>query len=220
MPILIAQLAILVAIAFIIGCILNRFAKSRINAGKDREDIIIAAAHAAPAIDEKPQALESPQAAVVHIAEPLEDEDEEKTGTPALQSTAEETEGPAQAIEEDEPEHPAEKIEEQHRPEWLEAPLRGKVDDLTAIKGIGAAVQGMLHELGIFHYSQIAQWNMEEAAWIERRIGFSGRVTRENWVAQAGKLAESARKPAPKRAAKPKKPASKTRATAPRRKKT
>lgn len=52
---------------------------------------------------------------------------------------------------------------------------------------------------------------MDESAWIERHIGFAGRVTRENWTAQASKLAESTQRAASKKSPKPKKAAPKSR---------
>ncbi len=97
---------------------------------------------------------------------------------------------------------PAETPDDAGRPQWREAPRRGKADELTAIEGIGKAIEAVLHELGIFHYDQIAQWTREEAIWIERRIGFPGRVEREGWIAQAAKLAEPPAKSTMKRGAK------------------
>src|SRR5690606_34801750 len=107
-------------------------------------------------------------------------------------------------------EEPVAEVQDPDRPELLDAPLRGKPDDLTAISGIGEAVEGMLQKLGVFHYAQIAQWNMDESAWIERHIGFSGRVTRENWTTQASKLAEATQRSASKKSTKPKKAAPKS----------
>ncbi|AAL52484.1 hypothetical cytosolic protein [Brucella melitensis bv. 1 str. 16M] len=106
---------------------------------------------------------------------------------------------------------PAETPDDAGRPQWREAPRRGKADELTAIEGIGKAIEAVLHELGIFHYDQIAQWTREEAIWIERRIGFPGRVEREGWIAQAAKLAEPPAKSTTKRGAKTKKAANNVR---------
>jgi len=97
-------------------------------------------------------------------------------------------------------------------PELLDAPLRGKPDDLTAINGIGKAIEGMLQKLGVFHYAQIAQWSIEEAAWVERHIGFVGRVSRENWTVQASKLAEVTQRSVFRKSTKPKKAAPKSKA--------
>jgi NADH-quinone oxidoreductase subunit E len=49
----------------------------------------------------------------------------------------------------------------------------------------------LLHELGFFHYDQIAGWTAEEVAWVDENLkGFKGRVSRDNWVEQAKILAE------------------------------
>ncbi len=73
-------------------------------------------------------------------------------------------------------------------PVRLGAP-RGPVDDLTVISGIGPGNQQELNELGIYHYWQIAGWTPEHVAWVSNRIRFPKRIVRENWMAQAAKLA-------------------------------
>ena len=70
------------------------------------------------------------------------------------------------------------------QPEPLSAPL-GDPDDLTRIKGIGPKLSTLLHELGIFHFKQIAAWDAPQAAWIDDYLAFKGRVTREDWIGQA-----------------------------------
>ena len=210
MPMLIVQLAILIAVAFVIGCILGRLLKGRKPADKIREDIVVAAALSTPALDEKPEPVAPAKEAVageteaklVEVAvEPLKDEPEVELPT---------------AIEEPEEAQVEETVVvvvEADRPELLDAPLRGKPDALTAINGVGNAIEAKLNKLGIFHYAQVAQWNVDHAGWIERNIGFAGRVTREDWIGQAAKLAEAATASATKRSAKPKRTAAKTKAS-------
>ncbi|PHP68304.1 hypothetical protein CSC94_06555 [Zhengella mangrovi] len=83
------------------------------------------------------------------------------------------------------------------KPPVLKRPRRGKADDLTAISGIGKAIETKLFDLGIFHVDQIAAWSADEAAWVSQALGFPGRAAREDWVGKAGTLAAaaSARKP-------------------------
>ncbi len=72
------------------------------------------------------------------------------------------------------------------RPEALSAPRGGKPDDLQEIEGIGPAMERLCHELGFYHFDQIAGWTAEEVAWVDQNLkGFKGRVTRDKWVAQA-----------------------------------
>jgi predicted flap endonuclease-1-like 5' DNA nuclease len=75
------------------------------------------------------------------------------------------------------------------RPATLAAP-EGAVDDLKRIKGIGPKLEEMLNGMGIHHYRQIAAWGPEEIAWCDDNLeGFKGRVSRDDWVAQAKILA-------------------------------
>lgn len=64
----------------------------------------------------------------------------------------------------------------------------GEADDLTRIKGIGAKLASLLNALGIFHLRQIAEWTDEQAAWVDEKIDFKGRVAREGWREQAQAL--------------------------------
>jgi NADH-quinone oxidoreductase subunit E len=76
------------------------------------------------------------------------------------------------------------------RPSGLDAPRGGVPDHLMRIKGVGPKIQGRLHELGVFHFDQIAAWGPAELAWIDANFeGFSGRAVREDWVGQAAILA-------------------------------
>ena len=77
------------------------------------------------------------------------------------------------------------------RPEGLSAARDGQPDDLKQIKGVGPKLEGMLHELGFYHFDQIAGWGPEEIAWVDQNlVGFKGRVSRDEWVSQAKVLAE------------------------------
>lgn len=72
------------------------------------------------------------------------------------------------------------------RPEGLAAARGGVADDLKEIEGIGPAMEKLCHELGFFHFDQIAGWSEAEIAWVDQNLkGFRGRVTRDKWVAQA-----------------------------------
>ena len=74
------------------------------------------------------------------------------------------------------------------RPYGLAAPL-GKADNLKRIRGIGPQNESRLHGLGIWHVSQIAAWTDENVKWVGSYLGSSGRIQRDNWVAQARDLA-------------------------------
>lgn len=76
------------------------------------------------------------------------------------------------------------------KPATLEAPRAGGADDLKRIKGVGPKLEDLLHGMGYYHFDQIAQWGAAEVAWVDQNLkGFKGRVSRDNWVAQAKTLA-------------------------------
>lgn len=79
---------------------------------------------------------------------------------------------------------------EEVRPPSLDAP-EGDADDLRKIGGIGPKIEGILNQLGIFHYRQIAAWTKSEEAWIDSYLRFQGRVMREKWIEQAADLASA-----------------------------
>ena len=72
------------------------------------------------------------------------------------------------------------------KPEGLTEARGGKPDDLKRIKGVGPKLEKLLHRLGFFHFDQVAAWTEDEIAWVDDNLeGFKGRVTRDEWVAQA-----------------------------------
>jgi NADH-quinone oxidoreductase subunit E len=76
-------------------------------------------------------------------------------------------------------------------PQKLDGPRGGVADDLKRIKGIGPKLEQLCHSLGFFHFDQVANWTDEEVAWVDANLeGFKGRVTRDQWVAQAKELAK------------------------------
>lgn len=76
------------------------------------------------------------------------------------------------------------------KPVFMTAARGGKPDDLKIIKGIGPKLEEMLHGMGVFHFDQIARWTAAEVAWVDDNLeGFKGRVSRDEWVAQARILA-------------------------------
>jgi len=75
-------------------------------------------------------------------------------------------------------------------PTGLSAARGGKADDLKKIKGVGPKLEQVLHGMGYYHFDQIGAWTGAEVAWIDENLeGFRGRVTRDDWVAQAKLLA-------------------------------
>ena len=75
-------------------------------------------------------------------------------------------------------------------PEVLSAPRGEAADDLKKIKGVGPGLEKTLNELGIYHFSQIAAWTASDIEWVDARLKFKGRITRDDWVSQAKEMAE------------------------------
>ncbi|WP_299321969.1 hypothetical protein [Parasphingopyxis sp.] len=62
----------------------------------------------------------------------------------------------------------------------------GDPDNLTLIKGVGPKLADMLHDLGVFHFAQIADWGEHQVTEVDSQLGsFRGRIERDRWVDQA-----------------------------------
>ena len=66
---------------------------------------------------------------------------------------------------------------------------QGEADDLKKIKGVGKVLEGKLNEAGIYHFWQVAALNAKQIAELEEEMSFPGRITRDEWVKQAGEFA-------------------------------
>jgi predicted flap endonuclease-1-like 5' DNA nuclease len=65
----------------------------------------------------------------------------------------------------------------------------GAADDLKLIKGIGPKNEKTLNGLGVWTFSQIADWSPHNAIWMGHHMAFPGRIERERWIPQARLLA-------------------------------
>lgn len=75
------------------------------------------------------------------------------------------------------------------KPRTMKAPRKSGADDLKLISGVGPKLEGVLNELGFFHFDQISKWTDAEVAWVDTRLKFKGRIERDNWIDQATTLA-------------------------------
>ncbi len=65
----------------------------------------------------------------------------------------------------------------------------GETDDLTEIIGIGKVFERTLHDLGIYHFRQIAAFGPLEIARINSELKeFKGRIEHDDWIGQAKEL--------------------------------
>jgi NADH-quinone oxidoreductase subunit E len=88
------------------------------------------------------------------------------------------------------------------KPRTLTAARKTGADDLKLIKGVGPKLEGVLNELGFFHFDQISKWSDSEVAWVDNRLKFKGRITRDEWIDQATTLAAGGETAFSKKAAK------------------
>jgi small subunit ribosomal protein S2 len=63
---------------------------------------------------------------------------------------------------------------------------RGVADDLKKLPGVSGAIEKQLNDLGIFHYSQIAELSPTAAHNVGEEVGLPGRV--DGWIAKAKEL--------------------------------
>ncbi|WBU60707.1 hypothetical protein [Paracoccus albus] len=64
-------------------------------------------------------------------------------------------------------------------------------DDLKEIKGVGPALEGLLHENGVTSFAQIAGWGESDIDHYAELIGrMGGRIRSDDWVSQAKVLAK------------------------------
>ncbi|MCE8534109.1 NADH-quinone oxidoreductase subunit E [Ruegeria pomeroyi] len=77
----------------------------------------------------------------------------------------------------------------EEQPLTLNAAREGGADDLKLLKGVGPKLEGLLNELGFYHFDQIAAWTPAQVAWVDARLKFKGRIERDGWIDQARQLA-------------------------------
>ncbi|TPM40958.1 dipeptide ABC transporter ATP-binding protein [Mesorhizobium sp. B2-3-2] len=77
---------------------------------------------------------------------------------------------------------------DKNRPTGIARPI--KPDNLKLISGVGPKTEGILNDLGIFTYAQVAAWKKAERQWVDDYLRFKGRIEREDWVKQAKALAK------------------------------
>ncbi|GGD37134.1 hypothetical protein [Sinisalibacter lacisalsi] len=187
---LIAEMVLLIILAALLGLLVGWIIWGRRGgpAGAETDGLkadLAACRKEANAKDTRIASLEGDLAAARNEAQAAEK---------AAMEAAAEAVAVAEAVEADHGAHPVhpDGVEETTgvKPAALDAPREGGPDDLKQIKGIGPKLEKLCHALGFYHFDQIANWTAEEIAWVDANLeGFKGRVTRDDWVQQAGILA-------------------------------
>ena len=63
-----------------------------------------------------------------------------------------------------------------------------QADDLQRIKGIGPVLEKDLNDIGVYNFSQIANFSQAEIDNVNTAFDFPGRIERDEWIPQARKL--------------------------------
>ncbi|MEJ6815365.1 MAG: NADH-quinone oxidoreductase subunit E [Octadecabacter sp.] len=71
------------------------------------------------------------------------------------------------------------------KPRTMTAPRKSGADDLKRISGVGPKLEGVLNDMGFWHFDQIAKWGAGEVAWVDSCLKFKGRIERDDWITQA-----------------------------------
>ncbi|WP_420584443.1 NADH-quinone oxidoreductase subunit NuoE [Ruegeria sp.] len=125
----------------------------------------------------------------VPILTPWLGKDGKQAGASAAAKPPKAPEAPKPAVKQAEEAKAKVETVKEDQPETLTEPRGGKADDLKLLKGVGPKLEETLNELGFYHYDQIAAWTSEHVAWVDARLKFKGRIERDGWIEQAGKLA-------------------------------
>lgn len=64
-------------------------------------------------------------------------------------------------------------------------PDYGKPDDLKRIKGVAEVLEKMLHNIGVYYFWQVAEWDKDDIAYVDGLLtAFKGRIDRDHWISQ------------------------------------
>ena len=113
-----------------------------------------------------------------------------KKGAPKVAKPAEKSKATAKATQTLSDATPVAAMGAGKKPKVMAAPRKLGADDLKMIKGVGPKLEGLLNNMGFYHFDQVSKWGADEVSWVDQNLeGFKGRVSRDNWVPQAMALA-------------------------------
>ncbi|QDZ09923.1 hypothetical protein [Devosia ginsengisoli] len=173
----IAETALLLLAAYMLGCIIGYAARRILHAGRGTRQVTAVA----PVVAEPYR----PRSTAARLAASVEDVPDDVKPVVAARPVA----APEKPVVEKPASRPRRKTKSSDsRPATLSEPRNGGADNLKQIKGIGPKIEASLQAMGIFHIDQIAGWSKAEAEWVEGQLAFKGRIRRERWVEQAAEL--------------------------------
>lgn len=195
MTYLIAQTFILLLLAGLLGLVLGWYL-ARISAAAERESLVMRVKNAEADARELRQELDgavnargSCEAERKALVEELE---EFKARAEAMAQAEGASDEPAAGPAETSSGPPPHGGNRGEAPVAMD-PAQTEADDLQQIKGIGPKIAGILNELGVLRFEQIAAWTPENVSWVNAHLRFKGRIEREEWIPQAQALLASRR---------------------------
>ncbi len=72
----------------------------------------------------------------------------------------------------------------------IEGP-RGEPDELTNLPGVDVKLVQKLHDIGVYHYWQIADLDEPQTKALDARLKLDGQIEKDGWIAAAKKLVEA-----------------------------
>jgi predicted flap endonuclease-1-like 5' DNA nuclease len=192
----IAETALLLLAAYLLGCIVGYGIRMVLHAGRGTRQVTapIAADASRPEPRRPRRSAARLAASVEPPAPPL---DVAPTPVPSRPTINVPVAEPARTAL---PASPAPvPIKSAGKPVTLDQPRDGDPDNLKQIKGIGPKIEASLYAMGIFHIDQIAGWTRANVDWVDAQLAFKGRIRRERWVEQALELSAGHTGAAPRR---------------------
>jgi small subunit ribosomal protein S2 len=156
------------AIRLYVSSIADAAIEGRAAAATVADEEAVAAAEAAPAKEEAVEVVVKKAPAKKVVEEPA------AKATPAAEEKAPAKKPAAKAAAPTKKAAPAKKAAK---------------DDLKKISGVGPVLEGKLNALGITSFQQIVDFTPARIEEVDSELNFKGRITREDWVAQATTLA-------------------------------
>lgn len=177
------QSALLILIAFVLGCIIGSLLCRMFSSGSSQATLSTPAPEKITPekpVDEKPVVKATP---LVSSKPPVKAKPAARAKPAAKKSTAKK-----QPIKKPAAKKPTEKKPVAKKKPAAKAPA--PKDNLKEIKGIGPQNEARLNKDGTTTFAQIARWSAKQQKEIGERLAFPGRIERENWVTQAKVLAK------------------------------
>jgi predicted flap endonuclease-1-like 5' DNA nuclease len=195
MTMLIIQSLLLVAIAYVLGCIVGSLLKLWFGTAERKSVVPADSYKASPApvsaVTDAPARLPPPPPPPPLSPVPARAMHSVTTAAPAARASGKKKAGAAKPVAGKKRDSLAEKPKPASQEAAKPVPSKpSRKDDLKQIKGIGRQNEARLNAMGVTEFAQISAWTKRDQAEWGERLAFPGRIEREEWVKQARLLAK------------------------------